>query len=245
MVPLIEEDRADWYHYRICVSRQPSSRRHAGLPTGRCRKAVASGDDSSLLYTCSGPRRRRRMAHRNTSMNGRSRARLPTRMGCSDTGVARSQCHHVSGRAHPLYDDGEANLGRTGRAWGWRNRSTAAGWRENSRARQRGAYLAADLQNRMEALAFGCWFADCCRTIDPFKRVRQVERVLCFPDLTSAYARKRASKSAPPYYAGVVAVRARRVHGFRSQQQLAGRRARDPRYRASGVRRGRVASGAG
>ena len=193
-MPLIEEDRADWYHYRICVSRQPSSRRHAGLPTGRCRlpkkiaqigittefvshgsphhgvtlvfpqvavevlrcEAVASGDDSSLLYTCSGPRRRRRMAHRNTSMNGRSRARLPTRMGCSDTGVARSQCHHVSGRAHPLYDDGEANLGRTGRAWGWRNRSTAAGWRENSRARQRGAYLAADLQNRMEALAFGC-----------------------------------------------------------------------------------------
>ena len=145
VVPLIEEDRADWYHYRICVSRQPSSRRHAGLPKVTVERP-GSGDDSSLLYTCSRPRRRRRMAHRNTSMNGRSRARLPTRMGCSDTGVARSQCHHVSGRAHPLYDDGEANLGRTGRAWGWRNRSTAAGWRENSRARQRGAYLAADLQ---------------------------------------------------------------------------------------------------
>ena len=56
--------------------------------------------------------------------------------------------------------------------------------------------------------------------IDPFKRMRQVERVLCFPDLTSASARKPASKSAPPYYAGVVAVRARRVRGFRSQQQL-------------------------
>ena len=224
---LIEEDRADWYHYRICVSRQPSSRGRAGHPTGRCRKAVASGDDSSPHYTCSGPRRRRRMTRRNTSMNGRSRSRLPTRMGCPDTGGARwrSQCHHVSGRAHPRYDDGEANLGgerRTGKASGWRDRSTVAGWRENSRARQRGAYLAADLQNRQGALAFGCWFAGCCRTIDPFKRVRQVEGVPCFSDLTSASARKPASKSAPPLYAGFVAVCARRVHGFRGPQQLAG-----------------------
>ena len=57
------------------------------------------------------------MARRNSRMNGRSRIRLPTRMGCPDTGVARAQCHHVSGRRHPLYDDGEANLGggrRTG-----------------------------------------------------------------------------------------------------------------------------------